>query len=212
MLSILHFPFTMECNQSNDKHGAAEERLERGQRMVQAGVPMRTLTISNTLECLKCDKKNTVSYVQIQTRSAEEPRTTSCECVNCGHRWKVNAYPSMYGFVSQLTRCRVVSVTSRSTRSEHRPHLDRAKRLGCIRKDFRASYGLESPEMTASIRCTRGSIDPFKPYAALVNFVPWCRELKSQPRGLSVNANLKLPRVPVRNYKKFFNRKKCTSQ
>ncbi|KAJ4152923.1 hypothetical protein LMH87_009441 [Akanthomyces muscarius] len=83
----------MDNSQNNDQHGAAEEQLERQQAMALVGVPMPTLTISNTLGCLKCDKTNTVSYVQFQTRSAEEPRTTSCECGNCGHRWKFSSRP-----------------------------------------------------------------------------------------------------------------------
>ncbi len=88
---------------------------------------MPTLTISNTLGCLKCDKKNTVGYVQFQTRSAEEPRTTSCECGNCGHRWKVNKMYVNVRFASQLTRSRVVFVTSGRTRSKYRQHSDSVK-------------------------------------------------------------------------------------
>ena len=39
------------------------------------------------LKCGKC-KQNKVHYYQLQTRSADEPMTTFCTCVNCGNRWK----------------------------------------------------------------------------------------------------------------------------
>jgi transcription elongation factor S-II len=44
-------------------------------------------SISTTLQCGKCRAKK-VSYSQAQTRSADEPMTTFCECLNCGNRWK----------------------------------------------------------------------------------------------------------------------------
>jgi transcription elongation factor S-II len=39
------------------------------------------------LTCGKCGQKK-VSYSQAQTRSADEPMTTFCECTVCGNRWK----------------------------------------------------------------------------------------------------------------------------
>jgi transcription elongation factor S-II len=47
---------------------------------------------SDVLECGRC-KKKMVSYTQAQTRSADEPMTTFCECMNCGKRWKVSYSP-----------------------------------------------------------------------------------------------------------------------
>ena len=44
-------------------------------------------SVSTSLECGKCHQKK-VSYSQAQTRSADEPMTTFCECMNCGNRWK----------------------------------------------------------------------------------------------------------------------------
>ncbi|GAB7364148.1 hypothetical protein MBLNU230_g4699t1 [Neophaeotheca triangularis] len=38
-------------------------------------------------QCGKCKNKK-VSYSQAQTRSADEPMTTFCECTVCGNRWK----------------------------------------------------------------------------------------------------------------------------
>jgi len=37
--------------------------------------------------CRKC-KGNQCTYYQMQTRSADEPMTTFCNCVICGNRWK----------------------------------------------------------------------------------------------------------------------------
>ncbi len=39
-------------------------------------------------KCPKCHKRK-VTYYQVQTRSADEPMTSYCTCVNCGFRWKI---------------------------------------------------------------------------------------------------------------------------
>ncbi|KAI3324845.1 transcription elongation factor [Xylariaceae sp. AK1471] len=57
------------------------------ENMKKAQVPMAEKSVSDTLECGSC-KKKMVSYSQAQTRSADEPMTTFCECMNCGKRWK----------------------------------------------------------------------------------------------------------------------------
>lgn len=64
-----------------------EVELEK-ENMKKAQVPMAEKSISDSLECGRCKKKK-VSYTQAQTRSADEPMTTFCECMNCGNRWKV---------------------------------------------------------------------------------------------------------------------------
>ena len=65
---------------------AEDERLEK-ENMNQAMVAQVEKSISASLTCGKCKQKK-VSYSQAQTRSADEPMTTFCECMNCGHRWK----------------------------------------------------------------------------------------------------------------------------
>jgi len=55
--------------------------------MKKAQVPMAEKSISDALKCGKCGQKK-VSYSQAQTRSADEPMTTFCECMVCGNRWK----------------------------------------------------------------------------------------------------------------------------
>lgn len=39
------------------------------------------------MQCGRC-KVFKVAYTQAQTRAADEPMTTFCECMNCGNRWK----------------------------------------------------------------------------------------------------------------------------
>lgn len=42
-------------------------------------------TRTNQIKCTKC-KKNNIEYMQMQTRSADEPMTTFAVCLDCGHR------------------------------------------------------------------------------------------------------------------------------
>ncbi|KAF4955711.1 hypothetical protein FSARC_11772 [Fusarium sarcochroum] len=63
-----------------------EVELEK-ENMKKAQVPQEEKSISESLECGRCKKKQ-VSYTQAQTRAADEPMTTFCECMACGHRWK----------------------------------------------------------------------------------------------------------------------------
>ncbi|KAL2270062.1 hypothetical protein VTJ83DRAFT_2246 [Remersonia thermophila] len=75
-----------------DEELASEAQRERDralerENMLKAQVPMAQKSISDSLQCGKCKEKK-VSYSQAQTRSADEPMTTFCECTVCGHRWK----------------------------------------------------------------------------------------------------------------------------
>lgn len=68
------------------------EQREEDQRiakenMDKAMVAQEEKSVSTHLECGKCKEKK-VSYSQAQTRSADEPMTTFCECLVCGNRWK----------------------------------------------------------------------------------------------------------------------------
>ncbi|CAG1982462.1 unnamed protein product [Fusarium graminearum] len=76
---------------SDDELKSEEQRkkeleLEK-ENMKMAQVPQEQKSISESLECGKCKKKQ-VSYTQAQTRAADEPMTTFCECMACGNRWK----------------------------------------------------------------------------------------------------------------------------
>ncbi|KAF1951878.1 transcription elongation factor [Byssothecium circinans] len=70
----------------SDERRAADEKLEK-ENMNNAMVAQIEKSISQEFQCGKC-KQRKVSYSQAQTRSADEPMTTFCECMNCGNRWK----------------------------------------------------------------------------------------------------------------------------
>ncbi|KAK3336449.1 transcription elongation factor S-II [Cercophora scortea] len=71
---------------ASEQQRAKDMELER-ENMKKAQVPMAEKSISDALKCGKCGKKE-VAYSQAQTRSADEPMTTFCECTACGNRWK----------------------------------------------------------------------------------------------------------------------------
>lgn len=64
-----------------------EDKLLQKINMDKAMVAQEEKSISSALTCSKCKQKK-VSYSQAQTRSADEPMTTFCECTVCGNRWK----------------------------------------------------------------------------------------------------------------------------
>ena len=70
----------------SDERRAEDARLEK-ENMNEAMVAQVEKSVSDSLTCSKC-KQKTVSYSQAQTRSADEPMTTFCECLTCSHRWK----------------------------------------------------------------------------------------------------------------------------
>ncbi|OLN82885.1 Transcription elongation factor S-II [Colletotrichum chlorophyti] len=70
----------------SDEQRKKEDALQL-ENMKKAQVPMAEKSISDALKCGKCGQKK-VSYSQAQTRSADEPMTTFCECTVCGNRWK----------------------------------------------------------------------------------------------------------------------------
>jgi transcription elongation factor S-II len=70
---------------------SAERRAEDEQIMKEnmdaAMVAQAEKSVSSHLQCGKCGQRK-VSYTQAQTRSADEPMTTFCECLHCGNKWK----------------------------------------------------------------------------------------------------------------------------
>ncbi|KAA6415758.1 MAG: transcription elongation factor S-II [Lasallia pustulata] len=65
---------------------AEDDRIVKD-NMNSAMAPQAERSISTSLTCGKCGQRK-VSYSQAQTRSADEPMTTFCECTVCGKRWK----------------------------------------------------------------------------------------------------------------------------
>ena len=60
-----------------------EEKSKRDKNKFEVNVAAST----DTFTCRKC-KGNQCTYYQMQTRSADEPMTTFCQCIICGNRWK----------------------------------------------------------------------------------------------------------------------------
>lgn len=84
------FVLMTEKELASKEQRARDEALEK-ENMKKAQVPMAEKSISDALKCGKCGQKK-VSYSQAQTRSADEPMTTFCECTVCGNRWKVGHF------------------------------------------------------------------------------------------------------------------------
>lgn len=78
---------SMTMDELKSEERKKEEEALQKDNMKRAQVPMAERSISDALKCSKCGQKK-VSYSQAQTRSADEPMTTFCECTVCGNRWK----------------------------------------------------------------------------------------------------------------------------
>ncbi|KIW21285.1 transcription elongation factor S-II [Exophiala spinifera] len=78
---------TMSHEEMKSQQQREEDRKIAKENMDKAMVAQEEKSVSTSLECGKCHQKK-VSYSQAQTRSADEPMTTFCECLNCGNRWK----------------------------------------------------------------------------------------------------------------------------
>jgi len=77
----------MTHEELKSKEQREEERAMQKENMDKAMVAQPEKSVSTGLQCGKC-KERKVSYTQAQTRSADEPMTTFCECTVCGNRWK----------------------------------------------------------------------------------------------------------------------------
>jgi transcription elongation factor S-II len=64
----------------------ADRKIEK-ENMDKAMVAQAERSISTSLQCGKCGQRK-VTYTEAQTRSADEPMTLFCTCLNCGKTWK----------------------------------------------------------------------------------------------------------------------------
>lgn len=78
---------TMTHDEMKSEKQKEEEDKIRKENLNNSMVPQEEKSMSDYMECGKCKQKK-VSFTQAQTRSADEPMTTFCECMNCGKRWK----------------------------------------------------------------------------------------------------------------------------
>lgn len=67
----------------SDVQKKEEEKIQK-KNLSDAMVPQEEKSVSSHLECGRCKQKK-VSFTQAQTRSADEPMTTFCECMVCGN-------------------------------------------------------------------------------------------------------------------------------
>lgn len=76
---------------SHDELRSAEQREQdrkiQKENMDKAMVAQAERSISTSLQCGKCGQRK-VTYTEAQTRSADEPMTLFCTCMNCGKSWK----------------------------------------------------------------------------------------------------------------------------
>lgn len=83
----------------SDERREADDALIK-ENMKEAQMPQAEKSISTAIHCKnpKCKGKDTVAYTQAQTRSADEPMTTFCEC-------KVFSPLILFVFVSLMGEC-----------------------------------------------------------------------------------------------------------
>ncbi|RMJ24982.1 transcription elongation factor SII [Aspergillus sp. HF37] len=76
---------------SHEELRSAEQREQdrkiHKENMDKAMVAQAERSISANLQCGKCGQKK-VTYTEAQTRSADEPMTLFCTCLNCGKSWR----------------------------------------------------------------------------------------------------------------------------
>ena len=76
---------------SHEELRSAEQREQdrkiHKENMDKAMVAQAERSISTSLQCGKCGQRK-VTYTEAQTRSADEPMTLFCTCMNCGKSWR----------------------------------------------------------------------------------------------------------------------------
>ncbi|OKL62018.1 hypothetical protein UA08_02522 [Talaromyces atroroseus] len=70
----------------SEERRAADMKIQK-ENMDKAMVAQAERSVSSSLQCGKCGQRK-VTYTEAQTRSADEPMTLFCTCLNCGKSWK----------------------------------------------------------------------------------------------------------------------------
>ena len=70
----------------SEERREADRKIEQ-ENMNRAMVAQAEHSIIASLQCSKCGQHK-VTYIEAQTRSADEPMTVFCTCLNCGRSWK----------------------------------------------------------------------------------------------------------------------------
>lgn len=70
----------------SDERRELDKKIQK-ENMDKAMVAQAERSISSSLQCGKCGQRK-VTYTEAQTRSADEPMTLFCTCLNCGKSWK----------------------------------------------------------------------------------------------------------------------------
>ncbi|KAL3475065.1 transcription factor S-II, central domain-containing protein [Aspergillus californicus] len=92
-LRVLNSEVTPEqfVKMTHDELRSAEQREKdakiKKENMDKAMVAQAERSISTSLQCGKCGQRK-VTYTEAQTRSADEPMTLFCTCLNCGKSWR----------------------------------------------------------------------------------------------------------------------------
>ncbi|KAI9371181.1 transcription factor S-II, central domain-containing protein [Aspergillus egyptiacus] len=70
----------------SDEQREKDAKIQK-ENMDKAMVAQAERSISTSLQCGKCGQRK-VTYTEAQTRSADEPMTLFCTCMNCGKSWR----------------------------------------------------------------------------------------------------------------------------
>jgi transcription elongation factor S-II len=77
----------MSHDQLKSAQRREEDRKFEQENMNKAMIAQPERSVNASLECSRCGQ-NKVTYAEAQTRSADEPMTVFCTCLNCGKSWK----------------------------------------------------------------------------------------------------------------------------